>query len=154
MKNEMFFFFHFGAATIIRIGFEHPLYDISVANTNSKMLFLAYIVREENQKTEQTYFVDISIDDLEGNSAIIHTYNINNNDFPFDQTNVTTLFPPTVDRIPLVFSLNYNSSEKGTVTFQVISSQFLHSRNFQNAFNKNAFSRASIHITVSDDGKF
>ena len=97
--------------------------------------------------------MNIRVSNLEGNSYILHTYIVNNVDFTFDQTNVTTFFPPTMDRILLGFRMNSNSSAEGTISFQITSSQATHYENFphyQNPLEKVAFYKTSMYITVSD----
>ena len=73
---------------------------------------LVYLIRENNQVTEQTYSVDLTVSDPGGNTkpATIETSNTNQSfDYSLGvigKTKVNVLFPPTVDRIPFVFSLN------------------------------------------------
>ena len=81
---------------------------------------LVYLIRENSQKSEQTYSVDLTVGDPGGNTnpAIIETFDNYDYSFGFpEQTKQNIRFPPTVDRISFVFSLNPNLSVEETEIF-------------------------------------
>ena len=121
-----------------------------------------YLIREDNQTSEQTYSVDLTVGDPGGNikPATIRTPDINENfDYSFGgvgQTKQNVLFPPTVDRIPFVFSLNPDLAVEGTETFRATSAQVTPSGNFsvfQTPGGVSAFATTLIHI-LDNDSKY
>ena len=120
-----------------------------------------YLIRENNQTTEQTYSVDLTVGDPGVNykPATIETSNTNQSfDYSFGvrgQTKVNMLFEPKVDRIAFVFSLNTDLAVEGTETFRATSAQVTPSGNFSvflTPTGVGAFATTLIHI-LDDDGK-
>ena len=123
---------------------------------------LVYLIRENSRKSEQTYSVDLTVGDPGGNTnpAIIETFdNIGNYDYSFgfpEQTKQNIRFPPTVDRISFVFSLNPDLSVEETEIFQATSAQVTPSGPypvFQTPAGVTAFATTLIHI-LDNDGKY
>ena len=121
-----------------------------------------YLIRENDQATEQTYSVDLTVGDPGRNfkPATIETSNTNQNfDYSLglpDQTKVNVLFPPTVDRISFVFSLKFDLSVEETETFRATSAQVTPSGPypvFQTPAGVTAFATTLIHI-LDNDGKY
>ena len=145
------------------IGFEFKSYEVTEPNEAEELISnLVYLIREYNRKSEQTYSVDLTVGDPEGNfqPATIETSNTNQSfDYSFglpDQTKVNVLFPPTVDRIPFVFSLNHDLAVEGTETFRATSAQVTPSGDFpvfQTPAGITAFSSTLIHI-IDNNGKY
>ena len=152
---------HYYVAT--RIGFEFGSYEVSEPDEAEELITnLVYLIREDNQKSEQTYSVDLTVDDSGGNTkpATIETSNTNQSfDYSFglvNQTKQNVLFPPTVDRIPFVFSLNPDLAVEGTETFRTTSAQVTPSGDFpvfQTPSGVNAFATTLINI-LDNDGKY
>ena len=72
------------------------------------------------------------------------------------QTKQNVLFPPTVDRIAFVFSLNPDLAVEGTETFRATSAQVTPSGDFpvfQTPGGVTAFATTLIHI-LDNDGKY
>ena len=146
-----------------RIGFEFESYEVTEPNEAEELISnLVYLIREDNQKSEQTYSVDLTVGDPGGNtkSATIETSNTNQSfDYSFgllDETKLNRLFPPTVDRIPFVFSLNSDLVVEGTETFRATSAQRTPSENFpvyQTPSGVTAFATTLINI-LDSDGKY
>ena len=121
-----------------------------------------YLIREDNQKSEQTYLVYLTVGDPGGNykPATIETFDIYENfDYSFgirDQTKLRRFFPPALDRIALVFTLNPDLAVEGTETFRATSEQFTPSSPypaFQPPAGVTAFANTLIHI-LDNDGKY
>ena len=121
-----------------------------------------YLIRENNQTSEQTYSVDLTVGEPGGTSkpAQIETSDINENyDYSLgvrDQTKQVILFPPTVDRIPFIFKLKHDLSVEGTETFRATSAQVTPSGDFpvfQTPSGVNAFATTLINI-LDNDGKY
>ena len=121
-----------------------------------------YLIREDNQTSEQTYSVDLTVGDPGENTkpATIETSNTNQSfDYSFGvigQTKVNVRFPPNVDRIAFVFSLNPDLAVEGTETFLVTSAQVTPSGSFpvfQTPGGITAFATTLIHI-LDNDGKY
>ena len=149
---------------VIRIGFEHQSYEVTEPTPDDENIIynLVYLIREDNQTSEQIYSVDLTVGDPGGSSkpATIETSNTNQSfDYSFglpDQTKVNVLFPPTVDRIAFVFSLNPDLAVEGTETFRVTSAQVIPSGFypvFQTPAGVTAFATTLIHI-LDNDGKY
>ena len=146
-----------------RIGFEFESYEVTEPNEAEELITnLVYLIREDNRKSEQTYSVDLTVGDPGGNAkpATIETSNTNQSfDYSFglvDQTKQNVFFPPTVDRIPFVFSLNPDLAAEGTETFRATSAQVTPSGDFpvfQTPGGVTAFATTLIHI-LDDDGKY
>ena len=118
-----------------------------------------YLIKENNQTSEQTYSVDLTVGDPGGNfkSATIETSDINENfDYSFGgvgQTKQNVLFPPTMDRIAFVFSLNPDLAVEGTETFRATSAHVTPSGDFpvfQTPSGVTAFASTLIHILDND----
>ena len=159
---EMFEMFNiFCVAT--RIGFEHQSYEVTEPTEAEELIRnLVYLIREDNRKSEQIYSVDLTVGDPGGNTkpATIETSNTNQSfDYSFglvDQTRLNVLFPPTVDRIPFVFSLNSDLAVEGTETFRATSAQRTPSGPFpvfQTPSGVTAFATTLINI-LDNDGKY
>ena len=121
-----------------------------------------FLIRENNQETEQTFSVDLTVGDPGGNirPATIQTSNTHQSfDYSFglpDLTKLNRLFAPTDDRIPFVFSLNPDLAVEGTETFQATSAQVTPSGDFpvfQPPAGVTAFATTLIHI-LDNDGKY
>ena len=121
-----------------------------------------YLIRENNRKSEQIYSVDLTVGDPGGNfkPAQIITSDLNENyDYSLGGpgvTKVNVIFPPTVDRIPFVFSLNPDLAVEGKETFRATSAQVTPSGDypvFQTPSGINAFATTLIHI-IDNDGKY
>ena len=121
-----------------------------------------YLIRENNQATEQTYSVHLTVSDPGENykPATIETSdNSESFDYSFGgvgQTQQDVLFPPIVDRIPFVFSLNPDLSVEGTEVFRATSAQVTPSGDypvFQTPTGVTAFATTLIHI-LENDGKY
>ena len=121
-----------------------------------------YLIRGNNQITEQTYSVDLTVGDPGGNikSATIETSNTSESfDYSFglpDQTKQNVLFPPPMGRIPFVFSLNPDLAVEGTETFRATSAQVTPSGPypvFQSPTGVTAFANTLIQI-LDNDGKY
>ena len=87
----------------------------------------------------------------------LRTSDINENfDYSFGgvgQTKQNVLFPPTMDRIAFVFSLNPDLAVEGTETFRATSAQVTPSGNFpvfQTPTGVTAFATTLIHILDND----
>ena len=150
---------------VIRIGFEHQSYEVTEPNPDDENVIsnLVYLIREDNRKSEKTYSVDLTVGDPGENfkPATIETFDINENfDYSFGslgQTKQNVLFPPTVNRIAFVFSLNPDLAVEGTETFRATSAQVTPSGNFsvfQTPTGVTAFATALIHILDNDGGKY
>ena len=155
-------FSHYACA-VIRIGFEHQSYEVTEPDLEDDEFIrnLVYLIRENNQTTELTYLVDLTVGEPGGNykPAQILTSDINENyDYSLgrpNQTKYNVLFQPTVDRIAFVFSLNFDLAVEGTETFQATSAQPTPSDYFpvyQSPTGITAFASTLIHI-LDDDGK-
>ena len=127
-----------------------------------KILNLVYLIREDNRKSEQTYSVDLTVDDPGGNikPATIETSNTNQSfDYSLGvigHTKQNILFSPTMDRIPFVFLLNPDLAVEGTETFRATSAQRTPSGDFpvfQTPGGVTAFATTLIHI-LDNDGKY
>ena len=121
-----------------------------------------YLIREDNQTSEQTYSVDLTVGDPGTNfkPATIRTSDINENfDYSFGvigQTKQNVLFPPTVDRIAFVFSLSHDLGVEGTETFRVTSAPVTPSGNFPiflTSASLTVFTTTLINI-LDNDGKY
>ena len=120
-----------------------------------------YLVRENNRTSEQTFSLDVTVGDPLGSikPATIETSNTNGRfDYSFgllDETKIVVLFPATVDRVSLNFTLNPDLSVEGTETFRAVSAITIPSGNFP-VFNAPAgettFASTLIHI-IDNDGK-
>ena len=122
---------------------------------------LVYLIRENNQTTEQTYSVDLTVGDPGGNykPATIETTDVSENyDYSLGVVGLTKrniLFPPTVDRVAFVFSLNHDLAVEGTETFRATSAHVTPSGAFpvyQTPTGVGAFANTLIHIK-DNDGK-
>ena len=117
-----------------------------------------YLIREDNRKSEQTYSVDLTVGEPGGNfkPATIASPNTNQS---FDYSlglPEDVLFPPTVDRIAFVFSLNPDLAVEGTETFRANSAQVTPSGDFpvfQTPAGVTAFATTLIHI-LDNNGKY
>ena len=145
---------------VIRIGFERPSYEVTEPNPevdNEFISNLVYLIRENNQTTEQTYSLVLTVSEAGGNAATLQTID-NKNDYSLGvpgQTQQRLLFEPLMDRISFNFRLNSDLSVEGTETFRVTSSQDTSNNNitypvFQTPIGANAFTSTLIHIL---DGK-
>ena len=156
-------FYHVCAVT--RIGFERQSYEVTEPNPDDDNVIsnLVYLVREDNRKSEQTYSVDLTVSDPGGitKPATIASPNTNQS-FDYSligvigQTEVNVLFPPTVDRIAFVFSLNPDLAVEGTETFRATSAQVTPSGDFpvfQTPGGVTAFANTLIHI-LDNNGKY
>ena len=143
---------------VTRIGFERKSYEVTEPNPDDDGVIsnLVYLIRENNQTSEQTFSVDFTVGDPGGNikPATIETSNTNQSfDYSFELPNQT--FPPTVDRIPFVFSLNPDLAVEGTETFRATSAQVISSDNFPvfQTSGANIFATTLIHI-LDNNGKY
>ena len=160
----LIYIFSLSFCAVIRIGFERQSYEVTEPNPDDENVIsnLVYLIREDNQTSEQTYSVDLTIGDPGGNfrPATIETSN-NNQNFDYslglvDQTKINVHFPPTVDRIAFVFSLNPDLAVEGRETFRATSAQVTHSGNFpvfQTPIGIGAFANTLIHI-IDNEGKY
>ena len=159
----MFEHYHIFCAAI-RIGFEHLTYEVTEPNPDDDNMIsnLVYLIREDNQATEQTYSVDLTVGDPGGNTkpATIETSNTNQSfDYSLGaigQTKRNVLFPPTMNRMPFVFSLNPDLIVEGNETFRATSAPVTPSGNFsifQAPTGVTAFATTLIHI-LDNDGKY
>ena len=149
---------------MIRIGFEFESYEVTEPNPDDENVIsnLVYLIREDNQKSEQTYSVDLTVGDPGGNTrpATLETFDINESfDYSFGslgQTRQNVLFPSTMDRIAFVFSLNPDLAKEGTETFRATSAQATPIGFFplyQTPGGVTAFATTLIHI-LDNDGKY
>ena len=149
--------------TAIRIGFERQSYEVTEPNPDDDDLIsnLVYLIREDNRTSEQTFSVDLIVGDPGGNTkpATIETSDVNNFDYSFtvpDQTKQSVQFPPTVYRIPFVFTVAPDLAVEGTETFRATSAQVTPSGDFPVFLTPSgvtAFATTLIHI-LDNDGKY
>ena len=140
-----------------RIGFEFESYEVTEPGPDDEEFItnLVYLIRENNQRSEQTYSVDLTVGDPGGNfkpATVNVDYSLGG---ILGQTKQCRLFPPTVDRIPFVFLLFHDLAVEGTETFQATSAQVTPSGNFpvfQTPSGVTAFATTLIHI-LDNDGK-
>ena len=156
--------FLFNVSAVIRIGFERQSYVVTEPGPSDDDIItnLVYLIRENNQATEQTFSVDLTVGDPGGNTkpATIETSDINE-DFDYsmgqpDRTNYAVLFPPTVDRKAFVFILNHDNAVEGTEAFQVTSAPVTPRGNypiFQSPTGETAFANTLINILDRGCGK-
>ena len=119
-----------------------------------------YLVRENHQRSEQTYSVDFTVGNPRGcKPATIETSDSNKTfDFSFgklDGAKQTILFTPSDDKVPFVFTLNPDSSVEETECFEVTSTQALPICDypiFQSPSGETAFASTLINI-IDNDGK-
>ena len=160
----VFDFFSSYVYVATRIGFEFESYKVTEPCPGDENLIsnLVYLIREHNQKSEQTYSVDLTVGDPGGNTkpATSETLDINKNfDYSIGlpgQTKVNVLFPPTVDRVAFAFSLNPDLAVEGKETFRVTSAQVTPSGPypvFQTPSGVNASATTLICI-IEKDGKY
>ena len=117
------FYFSPYVCIAVQIDFERKIYEVP----ENAITILVYLIKENNQTTEQTYSVDLTVGDPGGNfkpATIETSNNINNKSFDYSfglpgQTKINRFFPPTVDRIAVVISLNPDSAVEGTEYFRV-----------------------------------
>ena len=150
---------------VIRIGFEFESYKVTepCPGDENVISYLVYLIKEDNQTTEQTYSVDFTVGDPGGNykPATLETSDINESfDYSFGSpglTKVNVLFPPTVDRIAFVFSVNPDLALEGTEYFRVTSAPVTPSGDlpvFQTPSGVTAFATTLICIIDKYYGKY